>query len=129
VIAPALLAFALLGAPAAPARSAEVVAEIRVHGNLVTPEDEILRLADVHVGMPFDPATPEQVTGRLQAAKRFKSVEVLKRFASISDPTQIALVIILLSDDPLLRFDAHRARPALSARRDWLEARMRCPAR
>jgi outer membrane protein assembly factor BamA len=101
VVAPVLLAFVLAGA--ASAQSAEVVAEIRVHGNLITPEDEVLRLADVHVGMPFDPATPAQVTARLQAAKRFQSVEVLKRFASISDPNQIALVIIV--DDGRVALD------------------------
>ena len=80
---------------AAPAQSAEVVAEIRVHGNLITPEDEVLRLADVRVGMPFAPDTPEQVAARLQTSKRFERVEVLKRFASISDPSQIVLVIIV----------------------------------
>jgi hypothetical protein len=93
VVAPFLLAFALIGA--ARAQTAEVIAEIRVHGNLITPEEEILRLADVHVGMLFDPAIPAQVAARLQAAKRFESVEVLKRFASISDPDQIVLVIIV----------------------------------
>src|ERR1700682_953520 len=80
VIAPALLAFALMGG--VPAESSEVIAAIRVHGNLITPEDEILRIADVHVGMSFEPTTPEQITARLKAAKRFQSVEVLKRFAS-----------------------------------------------
>jgi outer membrane protein assembly factor BamA len=101
VVGPVLLALGLMGA--APAQSAEVIAEIRVHGNLITPEDEILRLADVRVGMPFDAATTEQVAARLRAAKRFESVEVLKRFASISDPNQIALVIMV--DDGRVALD------------------------
>jgi outer membrane protein assembly factor BamA len=101
VVGPVLLALGLVGA--APAQSAEVIAEIRVHGNLITPEDEILRLADVRVGMPFDAATTEQVAARLRAAKRFESVEVLKRFASISDPNQIVLVIMV--DDGRVALD------------------------
>jgi outer membrane protein assembly factor BamA len=88
---------------AAPAQSAEVIAEIRVHGNLITPGDEILRLADVRVGMRFDAATTEQVAARLQASKRFERVEVLKRFASISDPNQIVLVILV--DDGRVALD------------------------
>jgi outer membrane protein assembly factor BamA len=101
VVATLLLACALAGA--ARAQSVEVIAEIRVHGNLLTPEDEILWLADVHVGMPFDPTLPAQVAARLQAAKRFESVEVLKRFASISDPSQIVLVIVV--DDGRVALD------------------------
>ncbi len=46
----------------------EIVAEIHVHGNLAA---------------------------RLRDADRFDSVEVLKRFASLSDPTRIALVIVV----------------------------------
>ncbi len=52
-------------------------------------------MADVRVGMPFDAATVDAVAGRLRATKRFDSVEVRKRFASIDDPSQIALVIIV----------------------------------
>jgi outer membrane protein assembly factor BamA len=101
VIVPALLAWALIGG--VPADSSEVIAAIRVHGNLVTPEDEILRLAGVRVGMRFEPTTPDEVAARLRAAKRFESVEVLKRFASISDPDQIVLVIIV--DDGRVALD------------------------
>lgn len=98
MFAPLLLALALDGA--VQAELPEVIAEIRVHGNLLTPEAEILELAGVRVGMPFEPATPQQVTARLRAAKRFEKVEVLKRFASISDPAQIVLVI-LVDDGPV----------------------------
>jgi hypothetical protein len=88
---PALvLAFALSVQP-----SAEVLADVQVHGNVLTAEDEILRLAQVQVGMPFTDDMLEQVASRLRAADRFASVAVQKRFASIADPTQIALVILV----------------------------------
>ena len=35
------------------------------------------------------------MAARLRATKRFERVEVLKRFASIADPTQIVLVIVV----------------------------------
>lgn len=89
-----LLALALAGGAQATA-PAEVVAQIQVHGNLLTAEDEVIRLAEVRVGMPFEAATVEAVTARLRATRRFVNVEVLKRFASIVDPAQIILVIIV----------------------------------
>ena len=76
-------------------RTADTVATIQVQGNTATPDAEVLRLADVRVGMPIDAAAIEAVAERLRAAKRFERVDVRKRFASIDDPSQIALVIIV----------------------------------
>ena len=72
-----------------------MVTEIRVHGNVATPDAEILRLAGIEVGAAFTPDTPAQVAARLEAAHRFERVEVMKRYASIADPTQIILVVIV----------------------------------
>src|SRR5262249_32439021 len=47
------------------------------------------------VGAPVDEKTVDEVAARLRNAKRFENVEVLKRFASIADPSQILLVIIV----------------------------------
>ena len=77
------------------AQPAEVVAEIRVHGNVVTPDEELLRLAGIQVGTPVGSGTLDEVAARLRNAKRFQRVEVRKRFASIADPTQIVLVIVV----------------------------------
>ena len=94
-------------APApSPVPAAEVIAEILVHGNHITPDDDVIRLAGVHVGDPVLPATTEHVAARLRAAKRFESVDVLKRFASISDPSRVALVIIV--DDGPVKLDVPR---------------------
>jgi Omp85 superfamily domain/Surface antigen variable number repeat len=89
-------------------RTAETVAAIQVQGNTATPDEEVRRLADVRAGMPFDDTTVEAVAARLRAARRFAHVEVRKRFASIADPSQIMLVIIVdegpvkivMTDDP-----------------------------
>jgi outer membrane protein assembly factor BamA len=73
----------------------EIVATIQVHGNTATPDEEIRTLAGVQVGMTVPPTLADDVAARLRATKRFERVEVLKRFASIDDPSQIALVIIV----------------------------------
>ena len=78
-----------------PAPQGDTVAAIQVQGNTATPDDEVRRLADVRVGMPFDAGTVDAVAGRLKAARRFDRVEVRKRFASIADPSQIMLVIVV----------------------------------
>jgi Omp85 superfamily domain len=88
-------AVCLLAAALATVQPAERLAEVSVHGNLLTPDDEIIRLAEVSVGMPFTNGLLEAVAGRLRATKRFQKVEVLKRFASITDPSQVMLVIVV----------------------------------
>ena len=58
--------------------------------------------------MPVAPDLVATVTARLRATKRFDRVEVLKRYASLSDPTQIVIVVqvdegpvsIQRTDDP-----------------------------
>lgn len=95
----------LLAAPpsrlqaAAPA-TGEVIAAVRVHGNQMTPDDEIVRLSGLVVGAPFQPDTVDQVRQRLEATTRFRDVQVLKRFASIADPLQV-LVVIVVNEGPL----------------------------
>jgi outer membrane protein assembly factor BamA len=74
---------------------AEVVSAIQIHGNTATPDEEIRALANIQIGMRVEPGTVDEVAARLRAAKRFESVRVLKRFASIADPTQILLVVIV----------------------------------
>ncbi len=75
--------------------AAQIVAAIQVHGNTATPDAEIRRLAGIEIGATVGDATVEEVAARLKATKRFENVQVLKRFASIADPSQILLVIIV----------------------------------
>jgi outer membrane protein assembly factor BamA len=77
------------------ARASETITAIQIQGNTATSDEEMRRLADVRAGMPLEASTLEDVAARLRATKRFNRVEVLKRFASIADPTQIVLVIVV----------------------------------
>jgi outer membrane protein assembly factor BamA len=97
-VAPLVIVVLLLGntqPPQSQAQPAEIVTEVRIQGNLATPDEEVLRLAGVVIGMPVGPDTVETITDRLRATKRFEHVEVLKRYASISDPTRITLVLLI----------------------------------
>jgi hypothetical protein len=96
----AALVVGLLGASGA-AADQEVLAEVRVQGNLVDTDDQIIALAGVQLGMPVGPTTADEVATRLRLTRRFKQVDVLKRYASIADPTRIVLVIIV--DDGRVR--------------------------
>ncbi len=71
------------------------VTAIQVQGNVLTPDAEMRQLAGVAVGAPFTADMPETVAARLKSTHKFESVEVLKRFASLSDPSQIILVIFV----------------------------------
>ena len=90
-----LVALLLLGV-----QPQEVIQDIRVHGNVATSDDEIRRIAGIEVGGPVTADTIATVTERLRASRRFERVEVFKRFASIEDPSQIVLVIIVDGDNP-----------------------------
>jgi outer membrane protein assembly factor BamA len=95
-VTPLLLVLGLALAPVTQAAPvAEVIAEIQVHGNHVTTDAEVITLAGITIGAPFTADTIAQVRERLKAAGKFDEVDVLKRFASIVDPSKITVVIIL----------------------------------
>jgi outer membrane protein assembly factor BamA len=90
--AAALLLFAL--SAQTPAAS-EVVREIRIHGNAYLTDAQVLTFAGVSVGDPVSADTLTQVERKLKDSDRFESVEVRKRYRSLVDPTDVALVLIV----------------------------------
>ena len=92
-----LCAFALLliSRPVASAQAAspEVVAEVRIHGNYRTPDDEVLRIAGIAVGGLLDAGALDAAAGRLRRSGRFDAVDVRKRYRSLDDMTQVAVII------------------------------------
>ena len=77
------------------AQSNEIITAVRVQGNVATSDEDMRRLAGVEIGAPVGSDTVATITDRLRATRRFQRVEVLKRYASIADPTAIVLVIIV----------------------------------
>ena len=97
-------------APPAAAVAAETVVEVRVHGNHSIPDDELLALVGVALGDAVTPNLIETVTERLEASGRFATVEVRKRYRSLTVTDRVALVIVV------------REAPAASVRNGALRA-------
>ena len=112
-----LLLLALVGQAELLAQPAEVIAEVRVHGNAAMAEEEVLRLAAVQVGGPFTADTTASVEKRLRATGKFRNVEVLKRFASIADASKIVLVIVVDEGDVKIEWDQDSGAPPRTVRR------------
>jgi len=77
------------------AQTPEVIVDVRVHGNQIVPDDEVLKIAGVTVGTPYSDALLAEITKRLKDSGKFESIDVLKRFASIEDASRIVVVIIV----------------------------------
>jgi hypothetical protein len=82
-------------APAQQPSAAATVAAIQIRGNHTTPDDEVLRLAAIHVGDPAPAGLAAAVKARLDASNRFRSTDVRTRYASITDRSAIVIVIVL----------------------------------
>ena len=79
------------------AQTAELIGEIRVHGNHTTPDADVLGIAGLTLGAPVTDATLRDATARLEDSDRFDNVEIRKRYRSIDNPNDI-LVIILVDE-------------------------------
>jgi len=85
---------ALLSSVAA-AQPAERIADVRVHGNHTTPDADVLAIAGLKVGEEATEAALDVASRKLRASGRFAEVEVRRRYLSISDPSQILVMIIV----------------------------------
>jgi len=111
-----LAALLVVMACAAPAAAQEHIVEIRVHGNHTTPDQDILNIAGLAVGETPTPERLAAAEAKLRDSRRFESVEVRKRYESISDLSQILIVLLVdevpgvskdnLTPGPLTRFKA-----------------------
>jgi hypothetical protein len=73
----------------------EVIHEVRIHGNAWLTDDEVLKLAGVTVGEQLAPEAEKTIEQRLKDSHRFETVEVRKRYRSLDDPTDVALVLVV----------------------------------
>lgn len=73
----------------------EVVREIRVHGNAYLTDAEVLAVAGVVVGDPVTADTIAAIEKRLKDSGRFETIEIRKRYRSLSDPTDVAIVVVV----------------------------------
>lgn len=74
---------------------ADVVAEVRVHGNPSMPDGDVLAIAGVAVGDTLEVGATEEIEARLRASGRFESVEVRKRYRSLTGTGELALILVV----------------------------------
>ena len=79
----------------ASAQSAEQITEVRVHGNHTTPDTEILALSGLAPGVEPTEARLKDAEQKLKSSRRFEGVELRKRYLSISDASQVVVMIIV----------------------------------
>jgi len=73
----------------------ETIREIRVHGNASLADAEVLKLAGVAVGDSLAPDSLKTIEKRLKDSNRFETIEVRKRYRSLDDPTDVAIVLVV----------------------------------
>jgi hypothetical protein len=78
----------------------EVVVSIQVHGNTLTSDEEIIRASGLSPGTPFSDRLLMEAKQQLESLGRFDRVDVAKRYASITDPSQV-LVLIRVDEGPV----------------------------
>jgi hypothetical protein len=95
MILPVVCLVSVVCTTVAGAQAAEVLGEVRVHGNHTTPDADILAIAGLTVGSPVTEATLREAAGRLERSGRFDNVDVRKRYRSIDNPSDILIVILV----------------------------------
>lgn len=97
----AIAGLVLLLAVATLASAQQVVKEIRVHGNYKTTDADIIRIAGIAEGDEVDDAKLDAAKQRLLQTGKFNSVEILKRYRSISSNGPLALIILVNEKESL----------------------------
>ena len=77
------------------AQAPETITEIRVHGNHTTPDADVLTLSGLSPGAEASEARLKEAEQKLRATHRFEGVELRKRYLSITDPSQVLIMIIV----------------------------------
>ena len=80
---------------AAATAATDTVVEIRVHGNHSIPDDEVVELAGIALGDVVDNGVLDSVARRLTDSGRFETVDVYKRYWSLTATDRIALVMVV----------------------------------
>ncbi|MEO6214210.1 MAG: hypothetical protein ABIP65_11340, partial [Vicinamibacterales bacterium] len=73
----------------------EIVREVRVHGNAQLADVEILKIAGIALNSALLEGGLAAIERRLKGSGRFETVDVRKRYRSIDDATDIALILLV----------------------------------
>src|SRR5262245_4332985 len=73
----------------------ETIHEIRVHGNAEVTDEDVIKLAGISLGDTVGPDAVSSIEKRLKDSDKFETVEVRKRYRSLDDPTDVAIVLVV----------------------------------
>jgi len=73
----------------------EIVREIRVHGNASLLDEDVLKLAGIAVGDTVTEEGLKTIERRLKVSGVFESVDVRKRYRSLDDPSDVAILLVV----------------------------------
>jgi outer membrane protein assembly factor BamA len=73
----------------------EIVREIRVHGNSAIADAGVLKIAGLSLDAPLPPDGVSAIEKRLKGSGWFETIEVRKRYRSLSDPSDVAIVLLV----------------------------------
>jgi hypothetical protein len=78
-----------------PQQPVETIAEIRVHGNASMPDDDVIGVAGIAPGQPFRDGQVDEIRRKLEQSGLFESVEVRKRYRSLTDTSAVSLLLVV----------------------------------
>jgi Omp85 superfamily domain len=81
--------------PAVTSHSQEVISEVRVHGNTSVDDASVIALAGIAIGQPCTDEKLQEVERRLRASGNFESVDVRKRYRSLTDTTDVVVLLVV----------------------------------
>jgi hypothetical protein len=73
----------------------ETIREVRVHGNASLSDADVLKLAGIALGEPISDDGVKAIEKRLKDSNWFETVEVRKRYRSLDDPGDVAIVLVV----------------------------------
>ncbi|HET9262419.1 MAG TPA: FtsQ-type POTRA domain-containing protein [Vicinamibacterales bacterium] len=78
-----------------PPQAVETIAEIRVHGNASMPDADVIGVAGISPGQPFREGQLDEIRQKLERSGLFESVDVRKRYRSLTDTSAVALLLVV----------------------------------
>jgi hypothetical protein len=76
-------------------QTVETIHEIRVHGNAEVTDEDVIKLAGIALGDTLGADAVSDIQKRLKDSDRFETVEVRKRYRSLDDPSDVAIVVVV----------------------------------
>ena len=73
----------------------EIVGEVRVHGSAFVSDADVLAIAGVSVGEPLPADGPDRIARRLRDSGHFESVDVRKRYRSLTNTSDVAILLVV----------------------------------